>query len=327
MSAHLWNNLVNIGGIEMKIFIVSFVGSLLGCFFIACSGSEDCTPKTCTDLGKQCGTWDDGCGGSITCDSCPQNESCNEGQCEFVCLDCQGCCTATSCEQGVQNHACGTDGEPCQECNSDEICMNGDCVPNNCLDCEGCCSENMCLVGDSINACGSDGETCTVCAPNNKCEDGSCQPIFFEPITYSGGKVDGNDWWFSITDLSGHIGCALGDHYEIEPVADAKQLGIYLPYAIKKDFMDYTVFATGHYNISEYCSVYHYSWHGVCAGYRVWENGELVHQEYALDGVITVSSDKVEVYLVFPYDVIYETSYSVGDVHSSAEHNFLSCFE
>ena len=34
----------------------------------ACRSS--CTPETCASLNKGCGSWDDGCGGTLTCGPC-----------------------------------------------------------------------------------------------------------------------------------------------------------------------------------------------------------------------------------------------------------------
>ena len=48
------------------------------------SASPDaaCTPKSCTDLGKMCGTWQDGCGREISCATCPDNQMCGvNGHC------------------------------------------------------------------------------------------------------------------------------------------------------------------------------------------------------------------------------------------------------
>ncbi len=42
----------------------------------------NCTPQTCSSLGKQCGTWSDGCGKNITCPICQLGQICNStGQC------------------------------------------------------------------------------------------------------------------------------------------------------------------------------------------------------------------------------------------------------
>jgi len=40
-----------------------------------------CIPKTCNDLDKDCGTWSDGCGTTITCGSCTSPKVCDKGKC------------------------------------------------------------------------------------------------------------------------------------------------------------------------------------------------------------------------------------------------------
>lgn len=53
--------------------------------------------KTCESLGAECGTWDDGCGGTLTCGPCAAGIECDEyrGVCvESVCdLSHMGCCS------------------------------------------------------------------------------------------------------------------------------------------------------------------------------------------------------------------------------------------
>jgi hypothetical protein len=47
-----------------------------------CGEISECVPKTCDELGRQCGGGDDGCGGTVTCGTCPAGSSCNStGQC------------------------------------------------------------------------------------------------------------------------------------------------------------------------------------------------------------------------------------------------------
>src|SRR5207248_1456961 len=41
--------------------------------------AANCTPKTCAQLGAQCGSASDGCGGTLACGSCPSGESCGAG--------------------------------------------------------------------------------------------------------------------------------------------------------------------------------------------------------------------------------------------------------
>lgn len=41
-----------------------------------------CVPVTCSSLGKQCGSWSDGCGSTIYCGTCPSGKTCDtNGQC------------------------------------------------------------------------------------------------------------------------------------------------------------------------------------------------------------------------------------------------------
>src|SRR5262245_43474909 len=50
-----------------------------------------CMPKTCAELGAQCGSHADGCGGSITCGTCGGSMTCNAAG------HCEGNCTPTTC--------------------------------------------------------------------------------------------------------------------------------------------------------------------------------------------------------------------------------------
>ena len=43
--------------------------------------TEPCAPKTCAQLGKECGIQNDGCGGTVNCGSCAQGFNCVNGQC------------------------------------------------------------------------------------------------------------------------------------------------------------------------------------------------------------------------------------------------------
>ncbi len=44
-------------------------------------GFFSCIPYTCSDLGYECGTWDDGCGGTLNCGTCPSGYVCTSGNC------------------------------------------------------------------------------------------------------------------------------------------------------------------------------------------------------------------------------------------------------
>src|SRR5579862_2470591 len=41
--------------------------------------ASDCKPKTCTELGYDCGPNADGCGGTVDCGSCTGNNQCGIG--------------------------------------------------------------------------------------------------------------------------------------------------------------------------------------------------------------------------------------------------------
>ena len=44
-------------------------------------GGVPCIPKTCEELGKQCESWNDGCGRMLECGSCESGYICENGQC------------------------------------------------------------------------------------------------------------------------------------------------------------------------------------------------------------------------------------------------------
>jgi hypothetical protein len=60
----------------------------------------ECTPKTCTDLGKSCGKTSDGCGHTIQCAGCSSGE---------VCLTNGTCCQPLTCAifSGTGSDGCG----------------------------------------------------------------------------------------------------------------------------------------------------------------------------------------------------------------------------
>ena len=69
-----------------------------------------CASTTCSGLGYECGTWDDGCGGALNCGTCQSSYNCESGQCveetpEPFCGDgtCNGTETCSTCPQD-----CGT---------------------------------------------------------------------------------------------------------------------------------------------------------------------------------------------------------------------------
>src|SRR5688500_12014170 len=59
----------------------------------ACRSAITCAPKTCAQLGRNCGPVSDGCGTTLQCGSCSQPSTCGGGGMAGVCgVDsCGGC--------------------------------------------------------------------------------------------------------------------------------------------------------------------------------------------------------------------------------------------
>ena len=93
-----------------------------------CEGTG-CAPKTCSILSKSCGSWDNGCGGTINCGSCNSGYSCVNGACQDSCLstNCNdgNSCTSDSCSVGKCSHATLGDGT---NCGGNGKCRSGKCV-------------------------------------------------------------------------------------------------------------------------------------------------------------------------------------------------------
>jgi hypothetical protein len=80
---------------------------------------DACKPKTCPELGAECGTQGDGCGGVLDCGGCPMGTVCGGGGIPSVCgspigdagSDCPGGCCPRSCKD--QGATCGPIGDGC----------------------------------------------------------------------------------------------------------------------------------------------------------------------------------------------------------------------
>lgn len=70
------------------------------------AGGGPCEPKSCADLGKDCGPVDDGCGSPLDCGSCPVNETCGGDGTPGVC----GGCVPKTCESETVYCATIADG-------------------------------------------------------------------------------------------------------------------------------------------------------------------------------------------------------------------------
>jgi len=147
-------------------------------------GSWICTPKTCAQLGADCGETSDGCESLIACGACASGETCGAGgpnKCGV------GTCTPLTCtvagaECGLIGDGCGKPLD-CGSCPGTQVCgASGQpnqcaCVPTTCaaegkdcgtlsdgcggmLSCGNCPSGQKCGAGGMPNVCACEPTTC-----------------------------------------------------------------------------------------------------------------------------------------------------------------------
>ncbi len=144
-----------------------------------------CSPKTCSMLGAQCGHVPDGCGGALACGQCPPNMVCGgsgPNQCGTA-----SCVPRTCVQLGA---CCGTVSDGCSQildcgqCTPPEIC-GGTGVPNSCAPpCEEAsksCAGTCVALDDPAFGCEMPLDPSTPCAPcpsapnaTPACQHGSC---------------------------------------------------------------------------------------------------------------------------------------------------------
>lgn len=121
-----------------------------------------CKPKTCTELGVECGPAGDGCGNVIQCGStCPDGQTCGGGGVPSKCgaPPCKPqTCTELGANCGAIGDGCGGLIADCGTCATGEICGGGG-FPSKC--------------GKGV--AGGDGGTCT--PTKTACAPGDCGPI------------------------------------------------------------------------------------------------------------------------------------------------------
>jgi len=150
-------------------------------------------PKSCAQLGAQCGLALDGCGNTISCGQCDAGFSCGAGGVSNVCGP--GTCTPrTHCDAGMQcgdtldgcgglltcgfcdGGTCGAGGMPFQcPCLPLASCPLGKTCgtwPNGCgtgnVNCGTCIAPDTCAGAGQSNVCG--------CTPTTGCAPGACGP-------------------------------------------------------------------------------------------------------------------------------------------------------
>ena len=153
-----------------------------------------CEPLECGDLNAQCGTHPDGCGETIGCGDCNEDEVCTEVDERWQCDD-DGSCEPDSCEDlGAK---CGQIADGCggtKECGSCET-ANYNCEDNQCVcDIDDETAEARCAE-EGLEECGVtavDGCVieCGECSAGCECEDGMCRPTGFGIICAISGFGD-----------------------------------------------------------------------------------------------------------------------------------------
>jgi hypothetical protein len=125
-----------------------------------------CTPAKACPAGIVCGTWPDGCGGSIPCGACDAG-TCINGACVTA-------CQKLTC--GQQNIQCGPAGDGCGgtiqngcgSCPSGQVCQGGTCITPQCNP-QPCPSNVKC--GPAGDGCGGT-QSCGSCGPGQSCGGG-----------------------------------------------------------------------------------------------------------------------------------------------------------
>jgi hypothetical protein len=85
-----------------------------------------CQPKTCEDLGYNCGNWSDGCNDTINCGTCSDDQNCNKGNCSST--PCQpNSCSDLGYNCGNWDDGCGGKVN-CGSCSENYTCQSGTCT-------------------------------------------------------------------------------------------------------------------------------------------------------------------------------------------------------
>ncbi|MBK7583033.1 MAG: hypothetical protein IPI67_22905 [Myxococcales bacterium] len=153
-------------------------------------GAWACSPKSCQQLGADCGDTSDGCGTIVACGSCPSGETCGAGGPNHCGV---GSCTPTTCaatgaECGLIGDGCGS-SLSCGSCSAPKTCSGAGqanhcgCTPTTCaaegkdcgtlsdgcggtLDCGSCSAGKKCGANQQSNVCGCEPTTCAAEAKN-----------------------------------------------------------------------------------------------------------------------------------------------------------------
>ncbi len=134
----------------------------------------DCIPNTCLSLDYECGSLDDGCGGTLSCGSCSSTETCELGTCEPLC--------DTDTFECPDGSFVSRDPETCEFYD----CPEEDCTPN----------DQICLTDSTYKKCLTSGSWSGIlhCSSATGCVDGfcvaACVPDTCSSLGYECGVLD-----------------------------------------------------------------------------------------------------------------------------------------
>ncbi len=156
-------------------------------------GVGDCLPKTCAQLGIDCGFAEDGCGNLLVCGSCPSDGECVQGACVPSCDEpgftlCGDVCT--NLQTDFDN--CGACGNVC--CQGAWACYDGMCG-GGCPKGRAYCGGDFCAVGCNVELgttanCLFCGDSCIAANATTTCDTTEAPPPGCEIVSCSPGYAD-----------------------------------------------------------------------------------------------------------------------------------------
>ncbi len=140
-----------------------------------------CTPKTCLEMGFNCGPVADGCGGLVNCGACASG-SCGGGGKPNVCGSSTSPCLKKSCADwgancGPVSDGCGGLTASCGTCTGGNICGGGG-VSSVCGGAPPACTKKTCAdfpvgtCGQMADGCGGLTVSCGMCTAPQTCGGG-----------------------------------------------------------------------------------------------------------------------------------------------------------
>eukprot|EP00727_Mastigamoeba_balamuthi_P013432 m51a1_g8711 hypothetical protein (1046) ;mRNA; r:124461-128041 len=139
------------------------------------SAQSSCSPNANVCDGKQCGTYDDGCGNRVLCGSCASGSICNAGTCVAACTP-SNSCSASGFTCGLISDGC-SGSVSCGTCPAGQRCVNNVCAARP-ASCTPRTREQLCGSGAQCGPTVSDGcgrtVDCGKCASGFFCSAGQC---------------------------------------------------------------------------------------------------------------------------------------------------------